>query len=201
MVSMISAKQRKKLINHTQKFTLIMKKPQHSRKNIGMSLLTNQYISWQEQQIDNILEEYQNVFQELNAVPLHCQVKHSIELVPDSSLPNSYVYIISILENKEICRQIQALINKGHIRPNFSPCGRPVVLVPSKDGTWHMCIDYRDLNKISVKNIYPLPQINELVDNIKGAKFFMKLELKTRYHQIPIESINVWKTTFKTNEG
>ena len=64
-----------------------------------------------------------------------------------------------------------------------------------------MCIDYKDLNKISVKNIYPLPWIDELIDNMKGAKFFTKLNLKSGYHQIPIESTDVWKNTFNTKEG
>ena len=64
-----------------------------------------------------------------------------------------------------------------------------------------MCIDYQDLNKISMKNRYPLPRIDELINNLKGANFFTKLDLKSGYHQIPIESIDVWKTTFKTKEG
>ena len=64
-----------------------------------------------------------------------------------------------------------------------------------------MCIDYRSLNKISVKNRYPLPRIDELIDNLKGAKLFMKLDLKLGYHQIPIESTDVWKMDFKTKEG
>ena len=64
-----------------------------------------------------------------------------------------------------------------------------------------MCIDYQALNKISVKNKYPLPWIDELIDNLKGAKFFTILDLKSGYHQIPIESTDVWKTTFKTKEG
>ena len=64
-----------------------------------------------------------------------------------------------------------------------------------------MCIDYRALNKILLKNRYPLPWIDELIDNLKGAKFFTKLNLKSRYHQIPIESTDVWKTAFKTKEG
>ena len=64
-----------------------------------------------------------------------------------------------------------------------------------------MCIDYQALNKISVKKIHPLPWIDELIDNLKGAKFFMKLDLKLGYHQIPIDSTDVWKTTFKTKEG
>ena len=64
-----------------------------------------------------------------------------------------------------------------------------------------MCIDYQAFNKISVKNIYPLPWIDELIDSLKGSKFFMKLDLKSGYHQIPIESTNVWKTDFKTKKG
>ena len=117
-----------------------------------MSLLIDQHSSRQQQQIDNILEEYQNIFQAPDGVPLHCQVKHSIELVPGSSLPNASVYRRSILKNEEIRRQIQDLNDKGHTRPSSSPCGSPVVLVPKIDGTWRMCIDYRALNKISVKN-------------------------------------------------
>ena len=103
--------------------------------------------------------------------------------------------------NKEIRKQIQDLINKGHIRPSSSPCGSPVILVPKKDRTWCMCIDYQDLNKISVKNKYPLQQIDEVIDNLKGAKLFTKFDLNSGYHQIPIDSTNVWKMNFKTKEG
>ena len=163
-----------------------------------MSRITNQRISRQQQQSDIILEEYQNIFQEPDGVPLHCQVKHSIELVPGSSLPKASIYRRSILENEEIHRQTQDLIDKGHIRPISSPCRSQVVLVPKKYETWCMCIDYRALNKILVKNRYPLPWIDELINNLKGAKFFMKLDLKVRYHQIPIESTDVWKITSKT---
>ena len=131
---------------------------------------------------------------------MHCQVKHSIELVPSSSLPNTSIYRSSILENEEIRGKIQDLIDKGHIRPSSSPCGSPVVLVLKKDGTWRMCIDYRDLNKISMKNIYPLPRIDKLIECLKGAKLFTKLDLKSGYHQILIEPTNVWKTAFKTKD-
>ena len=84
--------QTKKFINHAQKFALIMIKPQHSRKTATTSRLIDQRSSRQQQHIDKILEEYQNIFQAPDGVPLHCQVKHSIELVPGSSLPNSSVY-------------------------------------------------------------------------------------------------------------
>ena len=93
------------------------------------------------------------------------------------------------------------MINKGHIYPNSSTCGSPVILVPKKDKTWRMCINYRVLIKISVKNRYPLPRIDELINCLKGAKFFTKLDLKSGYHQISIESTDVWKTNFKTKEG
>ena len=132
---------------------------------------------------------------------MHCQVKQSIELVPSYSLPNSFVDRRSILENEEIHRKIQDFIDKGHICPSSSPCGSPVVLVPKKGRTWHMCIDYRALNKILVKNKYPLPWIDELINNLKCNKFFTKIDLNSGYHQIPIESIDVRKTAFKTKEG
>ena len=115
---------------------------------------------------------------------MHFQVKHSIELVPGSSFPNASIYKIPILKNEEICRQIQDLIEKGHICPISSPCGSPVVLVPKKNETWHMCIDYRALNKISVKNIYPLPRMDELINSLKSANLFTKLDLKSGYHRV-----------------
>ena len=92
-----------------------MIKPQDYRNTIAMSRLTDQHSSRQKQKIDNILEEYLNIFQAPYRVPLNFQVKHSIELVPSSSLPNAFVYRRSITETEEIRRQIKDLINKGHI--------------------------------------------------------------------------------------
>ena len=103
---MISTKQMEKIVNHAQNFTLIMIKPQHSRKTTKTSQLNDPCNSQQQQQNDHILEECHNVFQEPNGVPIHCQVKHSIELVHGYSLPNASVYRRSILENIEIHRKI-----------------------------------------------------------------------------------------------
>jgi hypothetical protein len=75
------------------------------------------------------------------------------------------------------------------------------VLVYKKDGTWKLCIDYRALNKIIVRNQYPISRINDLLDQLKGDKYFNKIDLKFEYHQVPIEYIDVWKTTFKSKEG
>jgi hypothetical protein len=75
------------------------------------------------------------------------------------------------------------------------------VLVQKKDGTWRLCIDYWALNKITVRNRYPIPQIDDLLDQLKGVKYFSKMDLNSRYHQVPIECSNVWKTAFKSKEG
>jgi hypothetical protein len=90
---------------------------------------------------------------------------------------------------------------RGTSYPNSSPCGSPIVLVQKKDGTWRLCIDYRALNKITVRNWYPIPRIDDLLDQLTGAKYFSKIDLKSGYHQVPIEQTDVWKTTFKSKEG
>ncbi len=105
------------------------------------------------------------------------------------------------MESAEIKKQIQDLLNKGIIRPSSSPCGSPIVLVPKKDGTWHMCVDFRALNKITVKNHYPLSKIDELLDELKDAKYFTKMDLRSGYHKIRIVEGDIWKTTFKTKQG
>jgi hypothetical protein len=104
------------------------------------------------------------------------------------------------MEN-EIMHQIQELLQKGHIRPNYSPCGSLIVLVKKKDETLRLCIDYKALNKITIRNWYRIPRIDDLLDQLKGKKFFNKIDLKSGYHQVPIEPTHVWKTTFKSKEG
>jgi hypothetical protein len=103
------------------------------------------------------------------------------------------------MENAEIKKQIQDFLDKGIIMPRTSPCGSPIVLVPKKDGTWHMSVDFRALNKIKVKNHYPLPRIDDFLDQLKDGKYFNKLYLRSGYHQIRIVEEDTWKTTFKTN--
>ena len=107
--------------------------------------------------MDKVLEEYRGIFTSPTAVPLHCQFKHPIDLTPGAPLPNGTIYRCSVLENDEIKRQIQELLQKGHIKPSSSPCGSPIVLVQKKDGMWRLYIDYRVLNKITVQNRYPIP--------------------------------------------
>ena len=100
------------------------------------------------------------MFQDPKGLPLKREIQHEIHLQQDVPLPNIAMYRMSVMQNEEIKKQVQELIEKGVIRPSTSPCGSPIVLVPKKDGSWRMCIDYRALNKITIKNRYPLPRID-----------------------------------------
>ncbi|KAL5549643.1 hypothetical protein UlMin_004874 [Ulmus minor] len=104
-------------------------------------------------------------------------------------------------ELKELQIQLQELLDKGFIRPSYSPWGAPVLFVKKKDGTLRMCIDYRELNKLTIKNKYPLPRIDDLFDQLKGAANFSKIDLCSGYHQLRIKDNDVPKTAFRTRYG
>ena len=104
-------------------------------------------------------------------------------------------------ELKELQIQLQELLDKGFIRPSYSPWGAPVLFVKKKDGTLRMCIDYRELNKLTIKNKYPLPRIDDLFDQLKGAANFSKIDLRSGYHQLRIKDNDVPKTAFRTRYG
>ena len=111
------------------------------------------------------------------------------------------MYRLSALENAEIKTQVQELLDKGFIRPSTSPCGSPIVLVRKKDGSWRMCIDYRALNKITIENRYPLPRIDDLLDQLKEVVYFSKLDLPSGYHQVKVAEQDAWKIALKTKQG
>ncbi|KAF5471929.1 hypothetical protein F2P56_008688 [Juglans regia] len=103
------------------------------------------------------------------------------------------------IELKELKVQIEKLLEKKFINPSSSPWGAPVLFVKKKDGTMRMCNNYRDLNKVTIKNKYPLPQIDDLLDKLQGASVFSKIELQSRYHQLKIKDQDVPKTAFWTH--
>ena len=105
------------------------------------------------------------------------------------------------VELKEFKLQLQELLEKGFIRPSVSPWGAPVLFVKKKDGTLRLCVDYRQLNKMTVKNKYPLPRIDDLFDQLKGENVFLKIDLRSGYHQLRIKGVDVHKTTFRMRYG
>ena len=104
-------------------------------------------------------------------------------------------------ELRELKTQLQELVDKGFIRPSFSPWGAPILFVKKKDGIMRLCVDYRQLNKITVRNRYPLPRIDDLFAQLKGAKVFSKIELRSGYHQLRVREEDVPKTAFRTRYG
>ena len=150
-----------------------------------------------------LLHEYRDVFPTdlPSGLPPTRSVDHRIELKPGSAPTNRPTYRMSPTELDEVKKQIDQLMESGFIRPSKSPFGAPLLLVKKKDGTMRMCIDYRALNDITIKNSYPLPRIDELFDRLQGAKIFTKIDLRNGYHQIRIYSADVEKTAFRSRYG
>jgi len=98
-------------------------------------------------------------------------------------------------------KQLEELLEKKFIRPNVSPWGAPVLLVKKKDGSMRLCVDYRQLNKVTIKNQYPLPRIHDLMDQLVGAEVFSKIDLRSGYHQIRVKAEDISKTAFRTKYG
>lgn len=155
------------------------------------------------QSTKELLQEFSDVFPEdlPKGLPVHRAVDHQIELVPDSQPPYKQIYRMSPAELEEVKSQVQELLEKGFIQPSKSPYGAPILFVPKPDGKWRMCIDYRALNKLTIKNRYPLPRIDDMIDQLSGAVVFSKLDLASGYHQVRIVPEDVPKTAFRTRYG
>nr|GEW86481.1 putative reverse transcriptase domain, ribonuclease H-like domain protein [Tanacetum cinerariifolium] len=126
------------------------------------------------------------------------QVEFQIDLVSGDAPVAHAPYRLAPLEMKELAKQLQELSEKGFIRPSSSPWGAPVLFVKKKDGSFHMCIDYRELNKLTVKNRYPLPRIDDLFDQLQGSNVYSKIDLRTGYHQLRIREEDIPITAFRT---
>jgi hypothetical protein len=126
---------------------------------------------------------------------------HEIELVPGTAPIFKRPYRMTTNQLAELKEQLQELLDKGYIRPSASPWGAPVIFVLKKDGTQRMCIDYRPLSEVTIKNKYPLPRIDDLFDQLKGACVFSKIDLRSGYHQLKIRATNITKIAFITRYG
>jgi len=154
------------------------------------------------EEIKAVLEDYPDVLSGLpSGLPPKRAVDHSIDVEPGQSVPLRGIYPLSSIELEELHKQIDELIQKGFIRPSVSPYGGPILFVKKKSGELRMCVDYRMLNKITIKNKYPLPRIDEMLDRLNGAKYFTKIDLASGYHQIRIKEEDISKTAFRTRYG
>jgi hypothetical protein len=134
-------------------------------------------------------------------MPPDCDIEFIIELLPGTPPISKRPYRIPVNELVELKKQIAELQSKGFIRPSSSPWGAPVLFVEKKDGTQRMCVDYRLLNKVTIKNKYPLPKIEDLFDQVKAASIFSKVDLRSGYHQLIIRESDIPKTAFHTRYG
>jgi hypothetical protein len=152
--------------------------------------------------LDPILEEFKAHLDGLpDGLPPRRAVDHNIPLVPGAKPPLHRLYPLSAAQLHELREQLTVLLARGYIRPSTSPYGAPVLFVPKKDGGWRLCVDYRALNAITVKNKYPLPRIDEIFQQLNGATCFSKLDLASGYHQIRMDEESIPKTAFKTRYG
>ncbi|KAK1423394.1 hypothetical protein QVD17_18696 [Tagetes erecta] len=149
-----------------------------------------------------VVNEFPDVFpDELPGVPPERQVEFKIDLVPGANPVAKSPYRLAPSEMKELMSQLQDLLDKGFIRPSVSPWGAPILFVKKKDGSMRMCIDYRELNKLTIKNRYPLPRIDDLFDQLQGASWFSKIDLRSGYHQVKVREEDVPKKAFRTRYG
>ena len=146
--------------------------------------------------------EYPDVFSDdLPGMPPDRNVEFAIELQPGTAPISRRPYRMPPNELTELKKQLQELLDKGYIRPSTSPWGCPALFVKKKDQSLRLCMDYRPLNAVTIKNKYPLPRIDILFDQLVGAKVFSKIDLRSGYHQIKIRAQDIPKTAFSTRYG
>ncbi|GKA71641.1 putative reverse transcriptase domain-containing protein, partial [Tanacetum coccineum] len=157
-----------------------------------------------EKQLEDVLivRDFREVFPEdLLGLPPARQVEFQIDLVPGVAPIARSPYRLAPSEMPEVSTQLQELPNKGFIRPSSSPWGAPILFFKKKDGTFKMCIDYHELNKLTLKNRYPLSRIDDLFDQLQGSSVYSKIDLRSGYHQLRVREDDIPKTVFRTRYG
>lgn len=172
--------------------------PEWLHKTIAVDLPPSQ-----KQQLLSVLEGFHDIFDadaSSSQLPVTHTVEHTIN-TGDSTPIHSRPYRVSSSERNVIETHVSDMLNRGVIQPSSSPWSSPVVLVKKKDGTWRFCIDFRKLNKVTKKDVYPLPRIDDLLDCLNGSEYFSSLDLRSGYWQIPVSPSDREKTAFITPDG
>jgi hypothetical protein len=152
-------------------------------------------------EILQLLAKFSYLFQAPKDLPPQRSQDHEIPLLPGAQPFKIRPYHYNPQQKDEIERQVYDMLCHGIIRRRSSPFASPVVLVKKKDGQWRFCMDYRQLNNLTVKNKHPLPVIDELLDKLARARYFTKLDLRSGYHQIRLADGEQFKTAFQTHQG
>jgi hypothetical protein len=134
-------------------------------------------------------------------MPPDREVEFVIDLLPGTTPISKRQYRMLVEELKELKKQLTELLEVGYIRPSSSPWGASVLFVQKKDGSQRMCVDYRSLNDVTIKNKNPFPRIEDLFDQMRGARVFSKIDLRSGYHQMKIRPFDIPKTIFSTRYG
>jgi hypothetical protein len=151
--------------------------------------------------IENLLQQYGDVFAEPTDLPPARDCDHRIPLVENATPPQVRPYRIPHKQKDELEKQIKQLLASKMIQPSHSPYASPVILVKKKDISWRLCIDFRKLNALTIKDKFPVPMIDDMLDELHGARVFSKLDLRSGYHQIRMHKDDIHKTAFKTYFG
>nr|KYP75878.1 Transposon Ty3-I Gag-Pol polyprotein [Cajanus cajan] len=150
----------------------------------------------------DVVRDFAEVFpDEVPGLPPVREMEFSIDLVLGAGLVSVAPYRMAPAELSELKGQLEDLLEKQLVRPSVSPWGVPVLLVKKNDGGSRLCVDYRQLNKLTIKNKYPLPRIDDLMDQLRGASVFSKIDLRSGYHQIRMKEGDILKTAFRTRYG
>jgi hypothetical protein len=152
-------------------------------------------------EITQPIQDYASLFDKPVGLPPSRSHYHTVPLVPGAIPFRLRPYRYNPAQKDEIETQISELLRNGMIQPSNSPFASPIILARKKTGDWRLCVDYRRLNALTVKNKYPLPVIDELLDELQGAKWFSSLDLSSGYHQIPMDPHDIPKTAFQTHNG
>ncbi|GJW55142.1 putative reverse transcriptase domain-containing protein [Tanacetum coccineum] len=155
-----------------------------------------------EQKEIEVVRDFPEVFpDDLSGLPPVRKIKFQIKLIPRATPIAKSPYRLAPFKLEELSGQHKELQDKGFTRPSSSPFRAPVLFVKKKDGSFRMCIDYRELNKLTVMNRYPLPRIDDLFDQLQGSQFFSKIDLRSGYHQLRVHKDDIPKTAFRTRYG
>ncbi|KAJ0733400.1 putative nucleotidyltransferase, Ribonuclease H [Helianthus annuus] len=189
--------------SRSTKFISVMKTASYIRKGsivYLISIITN--TKGKELKDIPVVSQFSDVFpEELPGLSPDREVEFRIHLLPGTAPIAKAPYRLAPAEMQELKKQLDELLEKGFIQPSSLPWGAPILFVKKKDGSMRMCIDYRELNKVTIKNRYPLPRIDDLFDQLQGARFFSTIDLRSGYHQLKVQEEDIPKTAFRTRYG